>query len=376
MVVAPNGDLFVNMQTARRGSPLASIPAGQLALRDTDGDGRADEVHRFGTAGGTGIALHNGFLYADAGTSIVRYRMTPGQLRPTDAAEVVVSSLPGQPGHIARNFAITPDGTMFVNIGSATNACQVTDRTAGSPGVEGCPELMTRAGIWRFDANRMGQVPSVESRYATGIRNAVAMVFDKATGRLFAVPHGRDQLAQSWPAKFTEAQNAELPAEELIDVGRGDDFGWPFCYYDGAAGRRVLAPEYGGDGSTVGRCNANKRPLYTFPAHWAPNGMLFYDGAHLPSRYREGVFIAFHGSWNRAPLPQGGYKVVFLPFRDGKPAPSFETFADGFAGPNMQPSGAQHRPVGIAQGPDGALYVSDDIGGTIWRITYSAANPQ
>ncbi|HVF41113.1 MAG TPA: PQQ-dependent sugar dehydrogenase [Gemmatimonadaceae bacterium] len=370
MVVAPNGDLFVNMQRARRTSPLAAIAPSQVALRDTNGDGIADETRRFGEAGGTGIALFDGFLYADVGTAIVRYRVTPGQLQTWGAPDTVVTGLPGDPGHTARNFVIGPSGTMFVNIGSATNACQEKDRTAGSRGAEGCPELRTRAGLWRFAANGSKQTPSLENRYATGMRNTVAMAIEPGTGRLFATPHGRDQLAGNWPALFTDAQNAEIPAEELLDVSAGDDFGWPFCYYDSKTATRLLAPEYGGDGKTVGRCAAFKRPLYGFPAHWAPNAMMFYEGTHFPARYRQGVFVAFHGSWNRAPLPQQGFKVVFMPFNNGRPAANFETFADGFAGPTIPATGAPHRPTGLAQGPDGALFISDDAGGRIWRVTY------
>jgi glucose/arabinose dehydrogenase len=372
LVVAPSGDVFVNLRAARRG-PVASIPAGQIGLRDTTGDGHADVTERFGSGGGTGIGLHNGFLYADVGTSIVRYPLPTGQLRPTGPQEVVVSSLPGQPGHDSRNFAIAPDGTMYVNVGSPSNACQLRDRVAGSPGKEDCPELMTRAGIWKFDANALGQTPSIDSRYATGIRNSVAMTLDRSGKRLYAVPHGRDQLSQNWPSLFTPEQNAELPAEMLIRVERGDDFGWPYCYYDGNSRRYVLAPEFGGNGTTPGRCARLKTPLYPFPAHWAPNGVLFHSGAAFPTKYRDGIFVAFHGSWNRAPLPQAGFKVVFLPFRADRALSDFETFADGFTAENPPPNGAAHRPVGLAEGPDGALYVSDDVGGRIWRITWSGA---
>jgi glucose/arabinose dehydrogenase len=370
LVVAPNGDVFVNLRAGRRGV-VASIAAGQVALRDTNGDGRADVIERFGTAGGTGIGLFNGFLYADLGTSIVRYPLPAGQLKPGGTPETVVSGVPGQPGHDARNFAITPDGTLYVNFGSPSNACQVRDRLAGSPGKENCPELLTRAGIWKFDAKSSDQVPSVSSRYATGIRNAVALALEPSGKRLFAIPHGRDQLSQNWPTLFTPEQNAELPAEKLVEINAGDDFGWPYCYYDGLARQYRLGPEYGGNGTVAGRCERLEAPLYSFPAHWAPNGLLFYTGSQFPAKYRSGIFVAFHGSWNRAPLPQGGFKVVFLPLQNNSPASDFEIFADGFAVENPPPNGAAHRPVGLAQGPDGALYISDDVGGRIWRVTWT-----
>jgi glucose/arabinose dehydrogenase len=130
----------------------------------------------------------------------------------------------------------------------------------------------------------------------------------------------------------------------------------------------VLAPEYGGDGQQAGRCTGKKDPVYAFPGHWAPNDMLFYTGTQFPARYRDGVFVVFHGSWNRAPLPQQGFNVVFLPMRDGRAAGDFEVFADGFTGGNN--AQAAHRPTGIAQGPDGSIYVTDDVAGRIWRILY------
>jgi len=371
LVVAPNGDVFVNLRSSRRG-PLASIAAGQVGLRDTNGDGRADVIERFGSAGGTGIGLHNGFLYADHGTSIVRFPLVTGQLKPSGAPEVVVSNMPGQPGHDARNFVITPNGTLYVNFGSPSNACQEKDRVAGSPGKADCPELLTRAGIWKFDAKGSNQTPSIASRHSTGVRNAVALTLSPDGNRLFTIPHGRDQLSQNWPALFTNEQNAELPAEMFVEVNAGDDFGWPYCYYDGQARQYRLAPEYGGNGTTAGRCERLKAPIYAFPAHWAPNGALFYSASGFPAKYRSGIFVAFHGSWNRAPLPQAGFKVVFLPLRDNAAASSqFEVFADGFTVENPPPNGAAHRPVGLAQGPDGALYISDDVGGRIWRVTWT-----
>jgi mono/diheme cytochrome c family protein len=134
----------------------------------------------------------------------------------------------------------------------------------------------------------------------------------------------------------------------------------------------VLAPEYGGDGgNAVGPCATKKAPIATFPAHWAPLDLTFYRGKMFPARYRGGVFIAFHGSWNRAPFPQQGYNVVFVPFSGGNPSGQFEVFADGFAGAVKSPAQALHRPAGIAVGPDGALYISDDVRGRIWRVIYT-----
>jgi glucose/arabinose dehydrogenase len=133
----------------------------------------------------------------------------------------------------------------------------------------------------------------------------------------------------------------------------------------------VQAPEYGGDGRNVGDCAKYARPVATSPAHYAPLDLLFYVGSQFPSQYRNGAFVSFHGSWNRSPLPEAGYNVMFQPLR-GKTAPGTAVvFADGFAGTaTPTPSSAQHRPVGLAEAPDGAIYVSDDSGGRIWKISY------
>jgi glucose/arabinose dehydrogenase len=133
----------------------------------------------------------------------------------------------------------------------------------------------------------------------------------------------------------------------------------------------VLAPEYGGDGGkAVGECAQKRTPVAFFPAHWAPNALVFYNKTQFPAKYRGGAFIAFHGSWNRAPFPQQGYNLVFVPFARGRATGQYEVFADGFAGATKAPDRAAHRPSGLAVGPDGALYISDDTHGRIWRVTY------
>jgi mono/diheme cytochrome c family protein len=190
-----------------------------------------------------------------------------------------------------------------------------------------------------------------------------------------ATQHGRDQLGQNWPKLYTLQQNANLPAEELVELRQGRDFGWPECYYDGEQKKLVLAPEYGGDGGkAVGVCARKTAPIAAFPGHWAPNDMLIYEGKQFPSAYKDGAFIAFHGSWNRAPEPQGGYNVVFQPLADGKAAGPFVVFADGFAGAIKTPAQAAHRPTGLAVGADGALYIADDKSGRIWRVTFEGTN--
>ena len=359
-VVAPNGDLFVAIRNTR------DVKGGIIALRDTSGDGRMDVRDRFGENGGSGIALRGTDLFFGTDEAVLRYSISRGALRPTSAPDTVVGQLPTGRSHTAKTIALRGND-LFVNIGSPSNACQVQDRRPQSPGQTPCPELDTRAGIWRFDATDKGQTQDDGERWATGIRNAVAITVHPSGGTLWAAQHGRDNLVQNWPAHFDTTESAELPAEELFQVGRGDDFGWPYCFYDGQAKKKVLAPEYGGDGQQVGRCANVKGPVAAMPGHWAPNGLVFYTATQFPARYRNGAFIAFHGSWNRAPRPQGGYNVVFVPFENGR-AGQYEVFATGFAGDSVQPAGARHRPAGVAVGPDGSLYISDDRGGRIWRV--------
>ena len=379
IVVAANGDVYATLEGTSP-SPEKQVagdrqpaPRGVVALRDTTRDGVADVKEYFGERGNTGIAIANGYLYVDHGAKISRHRMTEGQLLPSAAEEVIVSGIPLMPGHRARNIAVTPDGDLLVNVGSATNSCQVKDRSAQSPGHDPCRELETRAGIWRFDANRTGQRFSPGARWATGIRNGMGIAV-APDGKVYATQHGRDQLFENWANLFPDqTYGAENPAEELFQVNQGDDVGWPYCYWSTAEKKRVTAPEYGGDGRNSDRCDRTKQPVATFPGHWAPMSLLFYTGNQFPERYRNGTFIAFHGSWNRAPSPQQGYRVVFQPMKDGGADGDYETFANGFAAQpetTLQPGNAQHRPVGLAQAPDGALFVSDDAGGRIYRITY------
>jgi glucose/arabinose dehydrogenase len=376
MAVTPTGDLFVAINAPGNRQPSTGI----IALRDRDGDGDADEEARFSPAlGGSGIAWGHGELFFGANDRVVRYRLPAGRLTPVGAPEIVVAGLPNTGDHISKTVVLGDRHTLFVNIGSASNACQVANRQAQSPGVFPCPELPIRAGVWQFDARGTNQTEADGRHYATGYRNMVALAVNPRDGELYGVQHGRDMLFENWPQFYTQEEDAVLPAEELVRIRRGSNNGWPYCYFDAVfEHRKVLAPEYGGDGQRVSGaqgidCASFNQPLVTFGAHWAPNGMHFYQGNQFPRRYRRGAFVAFHGGFDRAPLPNEGYQVAFVPF-DGKGRVSgeWETFADGFAGSaGPLPATAKHRPVGVTEGPDGSLYVSDDRGGRIYRIVYT-----
>jgi mono/diheme cytochrome c family protein len=158
----------------------------------------------------------------------------------------------------------------------------------------------------------------------------------------------------------------------LLKVKEHSDFGWPYAYYDQLQGKNMLQPGYGGDGKIVGRASKFDTPVMAFPGHWAPMDLLFYQGNQFPERYKKGAFVAFHGSTDRSPYPQAGYIVCFVPFENGVPTGKWEVFADGFTGVDtvVNTSDARYRPMGLATGPDGSLYISESNKGRIWRVMY------
>lgn len=377
MAITPNGDIFVAINSPNNQNPSFGI----IGLRDRDGDGHADEQSQFSPAlGGSGLAWDDGRLFFGANDRVLRFRLPSGRLTPVGNPDVVVSGLPTTGDHISKTVVVNDHRQLFVNIGSASNSCQVANRQLESPGVFPCPELPIRAGVWLFDARGTNQTEASGTHYATGYRNLVALAINPFNHDLYTVQQGRDMLFENWPQFYTQDQGANLPAEEMAHVTRGSNNGWPYCYFDAISEhKKVLAPEYGGDGHRVrgGQgidCSSYNQPLATFGAHWSPDGMVFYLGDQFPERYRGGAFIAFHGGFNRAPEPNEGFQVQFIPFgRNGRPSGAAETFANGFAGSaGPLPATAKHRPVGVAVGPDGSLYVSDDKGGRIYRIVFMA----
>lgn len=366
IVVRENGDIFVSHGRAQDGT-------GHKALRDTDNDGRIDSIATFASTVGTGLNLHKGYLYMANDSMVFRAKLNDDQLLPSSTLDTIAFMPNTNNGHRSKTMTFDGEGNMYVNIGSFSNACLEKARTKGSTGMDPCPELSYRAGIWRFSDDKLNQTQEEDGyHYATGIRNGMALRWNTVTNSLFCMQHGRDQLFGLYDDMFTEEQSALLPSEEFLQVNEGDDFGWPYCYFDHFQDKKILAPEYGGDGKTEGRCEGIKHPVVAFPGHMAPNDLLFYTGDQFPDRYKNGAFIAFHGSWNRAPYNQGGYFVAFVPMEDGKASGEWEIFADGFVGPNpvASPRDAVYRPCGLAQGPDGSIYVTDSRKGRIWRIAY------
>jgi glucose/arabinose dehydrogenase len=344
LVVASNGDVYVKLRKLKGGS-------GILRFRDTNGDGRADDVKGFGTFAGTGIAIKNGYLYASSDEEVFRFKLDANdQVTDPSKPEKIVTGLISRGEHEPKAITLDNAGNLYVNIGAYSNACQIEDRTKGSLGRMPCPILDSAGGIWQFRADKPNQTYKDGIRYATGLRNVVGLDWNTVTNSLFVMQHGRDQLNNLYPDLYDTKQSAELPAECMYELHLGSNCGWPYIYYDQIQHKKILAPEYGGDGKKTAGDDAQD-PIMAFPGHLAPNGLLFYTGTQFPEKYRNGAFVAFHGSWNRSPEPQAGF------------------FAGGA---DLVASGrAKHRPCGLAQGPDGSLYVTDDTKGTIWKITYA-----
>lgn len=366
LTVAPNGDLYAKFYNN-----------GLLALRDTNGDGRADVMEHFGSGNGTCVALRDGWLYYSTTTGVYRYRYTPGELVPASAPQTIVSGLPDHGAHNAKVFAFDDAGRMLVEIGSPYNVYSHPDRQKGAKGYS--PEEVkkfqeTYGGFWRFDPNRQNQTQADGEHFSTGHRHCLALAWQPACSNFFMCMMGRDQLDGVDPADYDALDNAERVAEEFHLLKQGDNLGWPYTYWDPIKNTRMLCPEYGGDNRKRDNDPAFDKPLIAFPAHWAPLQMCLYNGAQFPEKYRGGMFLAFHGSWNRAPRPQAGYKVVFIPFDEhGMPTGKWEDFAEGFPGVEYFTStrDARYRPCGVAVGPDGSLYIGDTEKGRIWRVIYT-----
>jgi len=282
---------------------------------------------------------------------------------------------------VNRPIAFDGKGNLFVALDASANLC--TAQTLPPPGrpqpsggtspvgLKPCPDLGTRAGVWRFDGNRVGQkFPADGEQWATGIRDIDSLDWSPADAHLYGIMHGRDNTHRFWPDLVSTDDDDHI-ADEMHRITKLTDFGWPYTYFEGARNLRLISPEYGGDGQKSVPARSYSSPMLTFHSRRAaPVDLLFYSGNAFPRTYRGGAFIVLHGTQNRY-----GYDIVFVPFdRNGK-AGSSTVFADGFGGfdPSSANRGpAKYRPIGVAEGPDGALYVADSQKGRIWRIAYQA----
>jgi glucose/arabinose dehydrogenase len=312
-----------------RGTLLVSVPrAGRVvALPDRDGDGRADAAVRVveGLDLPHGLAFLDGQLYVAETGRVVRFDYDPVTHHVRGAPAVIVPHLPARGSHWSRSIVIGPDRRLYVSTGSSCNSCEERDRQ--------------RAAIFRYEADGRGGAP-----FATGLRNAVGIAFRPGTTDLWATVNGRDWLGE------------DRPAEYVTRIEEGGFYGWPYCHW--AATGLVPDPDLGrGD-----HCKAVRRPSVLYQAHTAPLGLAFYTGARFPAEYHGDLFVALHGSWNRS-VPVG-YKVIRV--RLGGATPVVEDFATGWLVGNRY----WGRPVDLAVAPDGAVFLSDDALGAVYRITY------
>ena len=375
LAVRPNGDIYLSTPKDAQGKG-----GGIVAIR-LDANHRAGEAQHFGTIdGGTGIRFYKGALYASSPSGVYRFAMSGDELVPKGDPVAIVQGTPEtHPGFNRTNrpIAIDNKGNLFIALDGSANLCTESMIPLGGNvkappvGVRPCPDLQTRAGIWRFSADKTGQkFPADGEQWATGIRDMTSLDWSSADGHLYGIMHGRDSSNRFWPDLISTEAEDQI-ADEMHRVDKGTDFGWPYTYYDGVRKLRLVAPEYGGDGKTSPSGHTYSTPVLTFQARRpAPVDLMFYSGTKFPAAYRNGAFVVLHGTANRT-----GYNVSFIPFNNGKPGKPI-VFADGFAAFDKSAATprARYRPVGIAEAPDGSLYVVDSQVGRLWRISYDAAS--
>jgi glucose/arabinose dehydrogenase len=314
LAVAPNGDVFVS-----------DMRAGIVyVLPDRNRDGRPEEKSAFATGlrQPHGLAFHNGSLYVANTDSVVRFAYKSGDMKASGAAQKLVD-LPSGAGHSTRTITFGPDGRMYVSIGSSCNVCEEADAR--------------RAAVWVYDADGKNGQP-----YATGLRNAVGLEW--FGGTLYATNNGRDMLGD------------DIPPESFYKLKAGGNYGWPYCYT--LNGKQVFDAAFGQ--KTAAACTNATPAFATATAHTAPLGLAFYTGTKFPAAYRNQMFVALHGSWNRT--ERAGYKVVMVNPQTGRVQDFITGFLDG--------QNVRGRPVDLAVLQDGTLLLTDDANGTIYRITY------
>lgn len=318
MAVGPDNQLYV---ADRRNGRIVALP-------DQNEDGQADEIRVFAADVGAvhSIIFHEGAWYAGIPSGVIRFWDDDGD-GVSDRRETVIDNLPTSGSHTTRTVEFLPDGRMVVSVGSSCNVCEEDDPR--------------RAAIVVYDGPDGGG----ETLFATGLRNAVGLDIEPVSGTLWATNNGRDLMGD------------DTPPETIFQVAENGFYGWPVCH-----SAEIIDPDMGFPSA----CDNVLPPVVDMQAHSAPLGLAFYDGDAFPVAYQDDLFIAFHGSWNRS-VPTG-YKIVRLPFEDGQPDSEVVDFATGWL--DEETGEAAGRPVGVTVGADGALYVSDDKGGYIYRIAY------
>ena len=318
MTLAPNGDIFV-----------AQSAAGSVViLRDANKDGTPEARFTYaeGLRGVFGMAFHDGYLYLGRSDSLIRYKYTAGDTQAQGTPEKL-ADYPAS-GHSTRNILFSRDGRkMYVAVGSQSN------KSAGEP--------KERAAINEYNPDGTGH-----RIFASGLRNPVGLTLQPGTNTIWTAVNERDTLGD------------DLVPDYITSVKDGGFYGWPYSYI----GSNYDPEHTGKEPDLVKRALV---PDVLIPAHSAALGITFYTGTQFPPRYRNGAFVGLHGSWNRS-KPQG-YKVVFVPFQNGKPSGPPEDFVTGWT-VKESPNEVWGRPVGVFVAPDGSLLVADDAGSKIWRV--------
>lgn len=356
LLVLPNGDVLVaESQAPKSGDHSTGVtdwvadkvkslagaggasPDCIVLLRDRDGDGVAEERYVFlkGLTSPFGMALVGSYLYVANADALVRVPYAEGQNEITATPEKVVDLPAGINHHWTKNVVASRDGQkLFITVGSNSNV-----------GENGLDIEKGRAAIWEYTI-----ATKAMREFATGLRNPNGLAFEPVTGDLWTAVNERDEIG------------SDLVPDYVTRVKDGAFYGWPWSYWGQHVDERVQPPQ-------PEKVRQAIAPDYAVGTHTASLGIAFAKGASLPDAWKSGLFVAQHGSWNRR--PKSGYKVIYVPFKDGQPAGAPVDVLTGFLNADEK---AQGRPVGVAIDKAGALLVTDDVGNAVWRVTGATAS--